>query len=981
MTESVVDVRSPGTTGTDVCRPRSEVGEIDGHLAANASLAAPMDQSDGLGATATRRSWWRSFFERVRRLPPLPEGSRYHGFISYSQAGDTRVATALQRGLQRFAKPWHRPHALRIFRDESSLSASPHLWTSICQALDESQYMVLLASPEAAASPWIGRETERWRETKPFERVLLCLTEGTIVWDHAARDFDWSQTTALPEQLRGAFAEEPRYVDLRWARTAEKLSLDDPRFRDAIATLAAPLHHTSKEALASEEVRQHRRTVRFTCAGVAALVALAVSAIVAGALFVGQRGTAQAERDRAHQRLAEALTQEATGEFQAGAVDRGILLGLEANRLAGSRDGRAGLVGGLEATRSLRAYLRGHAGPLHGLAFSPDGKVIASGAEDNKIILWDASTGRQIGILKGHKDWVYRVAFSPDGKTLASSSRDRTIILWNLTTGAAEQTLAAHTDTVYSVAWSPDGKTLASGSGDRTVIVWDPVKGQPIRRFGGFAAKVVRVAFSPDGKTLAAGSGDATVRLWDTGTWNGRVLGSHPTDSFGRVQGVFGLAWSPDSKSLASGSEGIENNLIVWDVASGAKHILPGHTDRVVGLAWSPDGKSLASGSGDKTIILWNPVSGARRQVLLGHTAIINALAFSPDSQTLASGGSDGAVILWNVGALDAHTGSVNALAFSPDGTTLASGGNDGVILWDLAHGRVPHRLQGSGVTNAVAFSPDGKRLATGGADAVVKLWDVATGSQVSGLRGHAQGVNALAFSADGRLLASASLDTNVIVWDAATGTRLQTLTGHDKWVDSVAFSPDGKLVAAGSDDHKIIEWDPRSGQQVHAWMAHNDAVYALAFSPNGKTLASGGGDYTIMLWNPRTGQSIANPLQGHSNQVLSIAFSPDGTTLASASKDRLVRLWNVATGQPLGGPLQGHASSVNAVAFSRDGATLASAGADQSLILWTPVPLSSDVSAITSRDCDIARRNLTKDEWRRYVPGEAYHTTCPAWK
>lgn len=951
------------------------MGTIDGHIAANASLAAHSDQTGHSGGTATRRSRWRSLVERVRRLPPTREGTRYHGFISYSQAADTRVATSLQRGLQRFAKPWYRPHALRIFRDESSLSASPHLWTSICQALDESEFMVLLASPEAAASPWIGRETERWRETKPYERLLLCLTDGTIVWDHGARDFDWGRTTALPEQLRGAFSEEPRYVDLRWARTAERLSLDDPRFRDAVATLAAPLHHTSKDALASEEVRQHRRTVRFTCAGVAALVALAVSVIVAGVLFVGQRDTAQAEHERARQRLGDSLTQQATVDFQTGPVDRGLLLALEANRLAGSPDGRASLVRGLDANRLVRAYLHGHSGPLHGLAFSPDGKLLASGAEDNLIYLWDTATGRRIRTLSGHKNWVYRVAFSPDGTTLASSSRDKTVMLWNVATGALEQTLTGHTGTVYSVAWNRDGTLLASGGGDNTVIVWDRATGTPIRKLGGFADKVVRVAFSPDGNTLAAGSGDHTVRLWNTVTWNGRILGTH-------TGGVFGLAWSPDGKKIASASEDKDHNVVVWDLATGTSRVLQGHTDRVVGLAWSPDGTMLASGSGDKTIILWDPATGNPLQTLRGHTDVVNALAFSPDSHTLASGASDSTVILWNVGAgrLDGHAAGVNGVAVSPDGTTLASGADDGVILWDVAHGRVPRRLQGSGATSAVAFSPDGRTLASAGPDKTVKLWDVASGSQVFALSGHADGVNALAFSADGTLLASASLDKNVIVWDAKRGTVLRTLTGHTNWVDSVAFSPDGTLLAAGSDDHKIIEWDPRTGRQVREWTAHNDAVYALAFSPNGKTLASGGGDYAVMLWNPRTGEPLANALRGHSNQVLSVAFSADGSTLASGGKDDVVRLWNVADGQPLG-EVHGHTGAVNGVAFSADGSTLASASDDNTVILWTPVPLSSNVATVTSRYCDIARRNLTRDEWRRYLPGEAYHTTCPAWR
>jgi hypothetical protein len=130
------------------------MGENDGQMAPD---APPIAQSDREAGVATRRARWRSLVERVRLLPPAPAGGVYHGFISYGHAVDGRLAPALQRGLQRFAKPWYRSRALRIFRDETSLSVSAHLWTSICQALDASQFFILLASPEAAASPWIAR--------------------------------------------------------------------------------------------------------------------------------------------------------------------------------------------------------------------------------------------------------------------------------------------------------------------------------------------------------------------------------------------------------------------------------------------------------------------------------------------------------------------------------------------------------------------------------------------------------------------------------------------------------------------------------------------------------------------------------------------------------------------------------------------------------------------------------------------------------
>ena len=193
----------------------------------------------------------------------------FNGFISYSHAADGRLAPAIQRALHQLAKPWHRRRALWIFRDESGLSVTPSLWTSIQKALDGSQYFVLLASPEAARSTWVNREIEHWIATKPIDRILPVVTGGTWQWATDSGDFT-AGSTAVPDALRGAFTDEPLYLDLRWARDDDHLDLRHSQFRDAIAQLAAPMHGVSKDDLESEDVRLHRRAGRFrlvSCAG------------------------------------------------------------------------------------------------------------------------------------------------------------------------------------------------------------------------------------------------------------------------------------------------------------------------------------------------------------------------------------------------------------------------------------------------------------------------------------------------------------------------------------------------------------------------------------------------------------------------------------------------------------------------------------------------------------------------------------------
>jgi hypothetical protein len=279
-----------------------------------------------LSARAERRGRAAALAERLGLVAPAPGDDLYHAFISYSHAVDGRLAPALQRGLQRFAKPWYRPRALRIFRDEASLSADPGLWSSIVRALDASRHFILLASPQAAASVWVAREAEYWAAHKPPANLLIGLTEGDLVWDGTDGDFDWEQTTALPQALRGVFAEEPRFIDLRWARTTEDLSLSHPAFREAVAEFAAPLHGIPKDELAGEEVRQHRRTVATARAAALALLVLTLLAVAAGVVAVLQRNDAVAQRRRAVSRLAAA---QALARMDRS-VDTGLLLAVAA---------------------------------------------------------------------------------------------------------------------------------------------------------------------------------------------------------------------------------------------------------------------------------------------------------------------------------------------------------------------------------------------------------------------------------------------------------------------------------------------------------------------------------------------------------------------------------------------------------------------------------------------------------------------------
>ncbi len=212
----------------------------------------------------------------------------YDGFISYSHAADDQLAPRLQAGLQRFAKPWWQRRALRIFRDESSLSANPHLWSSITEALDEAGWFVLLLSPDAAQSEWVGQEVAYWLEHKDADRIIPVVTAGEFGWDGSDVSGD-----CVPEALRGVFESEPRWVDARELGDPETLDLQNPEFAAAVADLAAPLRGIPKDELAGEEVRQHKRTVRTAWAAGAVVLVFGVAAV--GFAFQASRNAADAE--------------------------------------------------------------------------------------------------------------------------------------------------------------------------------------------------------------------------------------------------------------------------------------------------------------------------------------------------------------------------------------------------------------------------------------------------------------------------------------------------------------------------------------------------------------------------------------------------------------------------------------------------------------------------------------------------------------
>ncbi|MEG4247707.1 MULTISPECIES: WD40 domain-containing protein [unclassified Microcoleus] len=329
-----------------------------------------------------------------------------------------------------------------------------------------------------------------------------------------------------------------------------------------------------------------------------------------------------------------------------------------------------------------RNSLEGHSDSVRSVAFSPDGKTLASASNDNSIKLWNLHTQKPIATLTGHSRGVNSVAWSPDGLTLASASDDQTIKLWNLHTQKHIATLTGHSYSVISIAFSPDGKTLASASDDKTIKLWNFQTQTEIKTLTGHSSLVISVAFSPDGKTLASASYDNSIKLWNLHTQ--KLIATLTEHS----SLVISVVFSPDGKTLASASD--DNIIKLWNLHTPkAIATLTGHSNAVYSVAFSPDGKKLASASYDNTIKLWNLHTQKVIATLTGHSNWVNSVAWSPDAKTLASASHDKTIKLWNlqtqkpIKTLRGHSDRVRSVAFSPDGKTLASASDDKTIkLW-----------------------------------------------------------------------------------------------------------------------------------------------------------------------------------------------------------------------------------------------------------------------------------------------------------
>jgi hypothetical protein len=614
--------------------------------------------------------------------------SRYKAFISYSHAADGRLAPALQRGIQRLGKPWYRRPVIRLFRDETSLTADPGLWSSIVRNLEQCAYFLLLASVRSADSPWVRKEVAWWIANRSLQQLLIVVTDGALAWDDKVHDFDWQRTNCLVPELRDCYREEPLYVDLRWVTTNKDLSLRDPRFRSAVLSLAAPLHGCPMEELDGDDIRQQKRlrTTAFVTAG------------VVGALTVALFAVMRAERDQAAKGTSRSIAAKSLQALDTRQdIDQAIQLAVLAWRVAQTDEALAAVKRVTASSSDVARILGVHTvEQIDALAFRPTSAAspeLASGGMDGAILFWKIPEGTQASMpLRSNQSRVQHIWFSGDGSHLLSQGSvknsedgyDDNLVLFDLSTGQGRVVARdvskgqGHLE-AESVALSADGGLIAFCI-RAEIVVWDANADRMLKKFTGKRVEAL----------------------------GGRFIGTS------RLAFIWGLYDYP--RALQAG----EIDLPSWSIHLG-RPITANAVDAMnSAAAFSANGGSLLlagfnSGGlafyrvGDDSTLLPRAMPPAAQQ----KNDIRFHIAFDAKGDRVIVGGGN-KILAWDTAASEVlkevrvPISTDVPVAISPDGRWGASVDHAKIVLWDLDHAGA--QLPGHTVNASCSIDGDASR-------------------------------------------------------------------------------------------------------------------------------------------------------------------------------------------------------------------------------------------------------------------------------
>jgi WD40 repeat protein len=863
---------------------------------------------------------------------------RHDAFISYSHAADSPVADALERGLEKLAKPLLKLHALDVFRDQTSLTASPALWPAILAHLSVSDWFLFLASPTSAASVWCGKEVQWWLENRSPDRMLMVLTEGDIMWDAAARDFDWSRTNSLPRLLERRCADEPLYVDLRWARGSDQLSLRSPKFREVVVNVAAPIRGIPKDELDSADLRQLARNRLLVRGGIAAITLAAVVAIWQAIVANQQRVEAEHQRDIAVARQLMAQSELLRAQ-QPDRLPLALLMAAEAARAQpDSIEAQQTLFASLAPLPRALSVLP-HSGEVIAAVFSHDRKQVATAVRGAEGKLWSVEDAKPIAPLSGANRMV---VYSPDDKLIAGCCQGVTV--W---TRSGEVFLKPPNGellgTPQTVVFSADNRWLAIGI--RAVlpsfVVYDlELKQQRFRYDATRRGNATALAFTPGGELYVALAEE--IEIYDPTHWRAvRKLAP-------KIGDIHRLAFSRDGRHLAA-SGGAD--VVVYDLKFGQERRLEAHNDgpgRIEDLKFDPTGEYLGAVGLLSTGSIWR-VETWRQAVAVGHGE-----------------------------SYDTHT-----LSFDTTGGEAISCASDGNCLgWSLATGSRTHRfahvylytgakIEGRQMLSGT-FSADGSLFVSGGADHTARIWSMSRAGEVS--RSRCELDNAFVFTfvgtgvarhcwperpggaifapvtTENRRFAAATVPFDTVhVWDVNSGKPLATLA-HTDPVDWDALK--ARLEATVQE---------RVTGTRFASMRSQGSVQILAIAPSGRQVVTyRGADQTVRLWDAESARVTYHEVLEKQPYLHFLSE----TTLLRTDEPGTLSIRQLPAGNALWSKDLGN---IKALAVTRDAhriATLGKGAADVSLRV-------SDVAtghAILEQSIDSAAGGLHFDESGRYL-------------
>lgn len=631
----------------------------------------------------------------------------------------------------------------------------------------------------------------------------------------------------------------------------------------------------------------------------------------------------------------------------------------------------------------------GHSDMVTCLAYSPDGKLLATAGRDNSVRLWDVNSGQRLRTLVGHTEKVNAVRFAPDGTRLASVADDQSIRIWDLaptppaivypsavgsiwtlavsldgsrvalagadriirigdaTTGKEIQRLSGHAGAITAMAWSADGRMLISAAGDKSIRFWDPTTGQA-KSIINADAVALTLGLSPDGQRLAVGGGDRVVRLFDVAT--SRSIGTAAT----HAAAISTLAWRPVGDQIASAS--VDGNLKVWDVAAN-KELLTARVHDQGGaacLAYSPDGQSLFTCGGDGQIKIWKlttPFAKEPIAILAGHTGPITSLCLSADGRMLASGGADEVVKVWDVAtrielfSFAGHGGWVTDVKLSPNSKWLVSADVDGKVLaWALDS--TAGNSQGGHSRSATAIAAAPGILATGGQDRIAVIWDLVTGRERLVLPVHGGSVIAIALSAAQGNVATAAEDRRLRVFDGKAGNEIRGIDTVDR-VPVLAISSDGKRILVWQSVHTSSddEVSSRISQLVgdagplQGLIAEKGRGMAqcLAFSSDQSLAAVGATDGKLHVWKIGENKRIIDDRIAHSLPIADIAVTPDNRHVISIDDAGEAKVWSIndVNAEPVAKIKTGTGGKQQGLAVSPDSRRFAAFGSGRELAVF----------------------------------------------